>query len=751
MPGQSIVIDRLWQGVSGQAIFQRKHGTVEDAVNVRFDLRIGGAVKRQPTELVLDLSPFAGLTLDPDGEYHWASIRGIKIAIASGDDVPATTSILLAWDEFGTPLQVVDKTAGGFKDYLTGGVGTELDALVDIDVSASFDTLIVVNRKRDMGAAIQDAWTYQQMFNFIVKGDEDDGASAINDLTDEANEITNFSDLPPDADNTAGDVRKVLFDEGFDPAGIYIFFDTPPLGASLHPDYPDGYFPRHDNWFRVPLESQAEARYDWAVMPYRVIADDVNNQVLIDFCPWRQRVSGRPATIKKMPWAEIVNEPNPVDPPPDFTRTLNTFNIRSVEFFSGRLFLISQKHVTSSRNDDYFNLWVDNVSAIGDADRISIDITQNDIGAALRATACGQGLFVMTENGQLDFSSGEDRLTNVNGRIRTITKFPSRDLAPSAGPGMVTIIDDFDDVHQYQWSGGGDPAIIYSDMLTAHDPRRLENKPVRRHYQIGMTVFIELASGDVEVHDTFIVGEQTVQSAWGTHQYRGALRHASQWKSRIHFIQHTATLGFSILTYLHRIQPVLSPDLYVPRMDRMQLVQPGAMTYDADSDTTTITHTGAPADLARSAVVTRGPEVGGFRYPISINGNDGVYDGKLDDVAQWLGFRFDFLLELNKLYVRLSGARETTKGLTVFYFESTDFILEWLQTPLATKTNTKSWQAHRVGVAQVGQPSFETSSLDVAMATDPRDAIVRIKTDSPGQVAIQALEYELMAQGRGKT
>ena len=112
---------------------------------------------------------------------------------------------------------------------------------------------------------------------------------------------------------------------------------------------------------------------------------------------------------------------------------------------------------------------------------------------------------------------------------------------------------------------------------------------------------------------------------------------------------------------------------------------------------------------------------------------------------------FDWEIELSKLFARISGARETMKGLTIFYFDSTDFTIEWLQTKLASKTHTKSWQAHRVGVAIVGQASLETGSLDVAMATDPREAVIKIKSNSPGQVAIQALEYELLPAGRGKT
>ncbi len=738
MPGTPVVIDRLWQGVSGQAPWQRKHGTVTAATNTRFDLRLGGAVKRQPTELVIDLVEHGNTALDDTGEYYFAAIRGAIIAIAQGGLTGFTE--VIAWDEDGVPLDVFDSSGGTFDAYMASVV----DINDDVDVTGSFDTMIVTNRNQDMGLVIQDAWTYDQMYNYLVSGDEDAGILFATDLTSNntaaGEAIINFSALPDDADASNGEVYEVTLDEGFDPAGYYIYYED-----ESAPAYEDGYFPRHDNWYRIPRQMQAEARYDPAIMPHRIILDELNGRVILDQCPWRQRVSGRPATIKKMPWALLGVT----------TVNVNNFHIKSVEFFSGRLFLISEKNVTSSRSDDFFNLWVDNVGAITDSDRISDDVTQNDVGIVLRATVCGQAMLLMAENGQLEYSSGEAKLTNVNGRIRTITKFPSLDIAPASGPGLVTMIDQYDDVHQYQWAGPRDPSIQYTDMLTVHDPRRLENKTAKRIFQIGTTVFIVIDDGTVEVHDTFILQANTVQSAWCTFEFKDPAKYFTQWNTRINMVtqRDSSAGGFSLLTYIHRIQPVLAPDLFVPRMDRMELIPPGDMTYDIQTDLTTIPHTGRNGDIDNTSLVLRSSDgVGGFRRAVKLDDNlDPVFDGDLTADAQWLGFTFDWEIELSQLYARISGARETTMGLTIFYFDSTDFTIEWKQSPLATKTHEKSWQAHRVGVAIVGQPSLETSSLGVAMATDPRLAVVKIKSNSPGQVAIQALEYELQGQGRGKT
>lgn len=711
---------------------------MESAKNTRFDIRIGGAVKRQPTELIIDLVQHGNTVLNDTGDYYFASIRGAIIAIGKGGLSNGYTEVI-AWNSVGVPLDVVDHSAGSFDAYMS----SINDVNEDIDVTGSFDTLIVTNRTQDMGQVIQDAWTFKQSYNYLVSGDEE-GVLEITDLTGDSSageNVVNFSALPPDSSASNGDVYEVILDESFDPAGFYLYWD----GESTS-DYEDGYFPRHDNWYRIPKSGQAEARYDPDIMPMRVILDEDNLQVILDICPWRQRVSGRAATIKKMPWALL-----------GVTSTLNVnkFHIKSVEFFSGRLFLVSEKNVTSSRSDDYFNLWVDNVGAISNSDRISDDVTQNDVGVLLRAAACGQGLFLLCENGQLEYSSGEEKLTNINGKIRTITKYPSLDIAPGSGPGIVTIIDQFDDVHQYQWGGDRDPSILYTDMLSVHDPRRLENKTPVRILQVGTTVFIVLDDGTVEVHDTFIVQAQSVQSAWCTFTFKDPIVFFSLWNTRINVISHRTSggdVGFSLLTYLHRIQPIVAPDLFVPRMDRMELIAPGDMTYDSVADQTTLTHTGRDGVLADSCVVIRSAVgSGGFRRPVSIVSGDPVFDGDLTDTSHWLGFTFQWEIELSNLYARISGMREVTMGMTVFYFDSNDFTVEWLQSPLATKTHTKSWQAHRVGVAVVGAASLETGSLQVPMATDPRVAIVKINSTSPGQVAIQALEYELQGQGRGKT
>lgn len=714
---------------------------MESAKNTRFDIRLGGAVKRQPTELVKDLVDHANTTLDDTGTYLFASIRGAILAIGIGGQ--SFNSVVVAWDENGDELDVVDDSGGTFDAYLS----TIINPVTDLEVTGSFDTLIVTNRLQDLGLVAQPAWSYDQSYNYLVSGDET-GILFATDLTPDGtgNEKAkaNFSDLPEDDDASIGEVYEVLLDENLDPAGIYIYWD-----GTSSVNYEEGYFPQHDNWYRIPKNAQADARYDEALMPHRIIFDEVNSQVILDSCRWRQRISGRVASVRKMPWAlsRIASD------------DLNQLHIKSVEFFSGRLFLISEGNVTASRSDDFFNLWVDNVGAISDSDRISDDVTQNDVGILLRAATCGQGLLLLAENGQLDYSSGDSKLTNVNGRIRTITKYPSLDLAPGAGPGLVTIIDHFDDVHQYQWGGQGEPSILYTDMLSVHDPRRLENKTVERIFQVGTTVFIVIDDGTVEVHDTFIVQNQTVQSAWCTYTFKDPIVYLTQWQSRINMItqQSGTTGGFSLLTYLHRIQPVQAPDLFVPRMDRMEQIQVTNMTYNEVLDQTTISHTGREGLIDTTMLVIRGPVgIGGFRRAVEINSSgDPVFDGDLrggtTPTPHWLGFTFEWEIELSRLFARISGAREVTKGMTVFYFDSTDFTVDWFQFALADREHTKSWQAHRVGVAKVGQPSLETGSLDIAMATDPREAIIKISSTSPGQVAIQALEYELHAQGRGKT
>lgn len=691
----------------------RKTGTVESSRNMRFDPRLGGAITRNPTELILDLVPNSADLLDAIDAYFWTNIRGAIIAIGKGG--LSTTSAVLGWDENGAPLTIIDNTTGGMSIYLNSVV----DPVRDIDVTTSFDTLIVCNRNVNTGAAI-DVFNFDESFNLLKNGDELGGDVANDNTADDVQFFSDLDDLTP----VEGDVHRVLADENLDPAGIYIYFPN-----ATDADFPLGFFPQHGEWYRIPdgRVPQGSGRYTDALMPHRVVYNESAATITIDTCPWRQRISGKQAS-------------NP-------TMLFVSRRIRSVEFFNGRLFLFGDNSVGSSRTNDFFNLWKDSVNAPRDDDPIRQLVTQSDVGEVLRAKTCGSALFILAENGQLQFGATSENLTNVNGILETITDLPSDDIDLAAGPTWVSMLDKYGDVHQYVWASSS-RNILYEDMLTAHVPERLQNKTVDRIFQFGTTFFAVISGGDAETNDIFVVGGQRVQSAWGTMELFENPVFFSSWQGNIRIVTQDSTEGFSLLHYVHRLLPAPTGMTYIPRTDRQEIVAIADMTYDSVADETTVPHTGRNGTVANSILITR--DSGGtheFVAPSSIDSNGSpVFPGRRNLTGQFLGFSFTHELVLSKVHGPDPRAIRT-QGVVVLHFDTTNYTL--ITALLSGEEHTETFNAIRVdGVVTPGDVLISTGQKRFGIAIDPRITTITIRSTSPGQMNITRIDYELKREGQ---
>lgn len=702
-------VDRLWQGVAGVAPWQKLPGQLTDALNVRFDVTLGGAVKRGPTRIVADLdSDSGGAPFDPTATYHIETIQGATILIGNGT--------VYGFDDTGAPLQVNNLTGNGFGNYIAANAPSMLR---DIDTAVSVDTVIVLNRRCPTASNGNGSWSYNQSYRFLIHGNHNTGTETVNVGAD----VDDYSKLPGSPSD--GDVHRAVGDFQLDPAGYYLYYS-----GTVHANA-EGYFPESGNWFRIPRANQNRARYDDDTLPFRIVYDRGAGTLTISRCPWRQRISGNNDTNARMPWTGK--------------------RIKGVEFHNSRLFLISDEFVTASRTNDFFNLWNDSVFAIAANDRIAVTIGSRDAGQMLHTCILGQSLMLIAENAQMEFGSGTQALTNVNGRISMITDFRVLDVRPGESAGMVVLVDRFRDVHQYRW-GNPDVGIVYTGLLTVHHRKLLFGETVHRIFNIDNTTFITLESGDVLVHDTFMLEGQAVQSAWGRHRLYESALHYDSWRGFIRVVtrQSSSPAKWSILSYVHREEQPPTALIYVPRMDRLQLVASGAMTYDADARETVIPHAGRSGDMDRSCIVvtTQGERML-FVRPARIN-NDGnpVFDGDWTKSSQWLGFCFDTEIELTKLYPGMTAYGLTLQRLTVFHYESTDYRI--LVDFGNGETHKQDWQSHRVGVAIVGAPSHSTHYTEFGVHGDARTATIRLASASPGQCAWLGLEYEVSTTGKGR-
>lgn len=706
----SLVIDRLWMGESGAAPWMRRQGQVSRARNIRHDITVGGAVKRNATELIGDLdSDSASAAFDASETFLWTSIRNVIIAI--GDQA------IHGWDEDGNPLQVDDQSGGSFMDYINLPSSADPNDLLDVAVDEN--TIIVLNRSR--ATETDDAWTYQQALNFLIHGNILTTTTVANDQTSAS--VDTFDDLPASPSN--GAVHRTVADYLFEPAGIYVFYS-----GAVHANA-NGYFPESNNWHRIPKSEQAKARYDATKMPHRIVYDEDAGSLTLLTCPWRQRISGTAASNRRMPWTQ--------------GELGVTGKLAAVEFQHGRLFLIGDRHVTASRKDDFFNLFVDNVNAVNDSDRIASNITQSGVGKVLHSAVCGESLLIVAENAQLEYGSGDQPLTNSNGRTHLITDFQARDIQPATGPGVVVIVDEFGDVHQYAHLGA-DAGIVYQALLTAQKPRLLDNKTVKRLYRLGNTTIITIDEDDALINDSFTVQGEIVQSAWGEFGTWEPPVFFDSWAGEMRIITRRAdsTNGYSMLSYVHRQIPPPEDMTYQPRLDRLELVQATAMTYDEGSNRTTIPHTGRDGDADRTRMVVRSDgKIHAFVKPIAID-DDGnpQFKGDWTDSDQYIGFTFSASITLSKLYPRLTSQAFSTQDITVFHFESSDYVFTYVSAH--GETSTQPWQAARVDIIEIGEPMLETGHKLFGISGDPSKLEITLSSDSPGQCAWLAVEYVLL-------
>lgn len=691
-------------GEAGTAPWARKQGQVTRSRNCRHDISLGGAARRNATVLVADLdSDSGGADFDPDADYFWLSIRGAIVAL--GIDAA------FAWDNDGNPLQVNDDSGGTFFTYLpASGIDSK------IDVAIAEDTIIVLNRFKIVET--ESTFSNQESLNFLKNGDEDNATGAP--TASGSGPFDTFADLPTSP--AEGEIATVLTDFEFDPAGRYAYYS-----GAVHANAV-GYFPEHDNWFRIPKSGQANGRYTASTMPHRIVYDEEAGTITLQQCPWRQRISGKNATNDRQPW---VND-----------------TIQTCEFQHGRLFLIGKRVVTSSRHNDFFNLWINNVNAITDSDPVSSNITQSNIGKVLHSAVCGNSIAILCEQAVGEWGSGSAPLTNINGQFHVIAALHALDKQPAVGSATVTFIDKFGDVNQLSYAGT-DAGIVHTGILTIHRQRLLDNKTVDRIYQIGDTVFITIEDDDALVNDSFSVQNQTVQSAWGEFGTWEPPIFFDSWNGAIRIITRRAdsTPGYSLLSYVHRQVAPPSPMLYQPRLDRMELVSHGAMSYDPDTNRTTIPHTGRDGDIDRTRLVSRiDGKLHHFIRPkaIDVDGNP-EFVGDWTETAQYLGFSFESLLTLSKLHPGLTSQAITTKRFTVFHFETSDYTVS-VERADGTVFE-QQWQAVRADKSIIGTPTLETYQKSFDFSGDPTRMEITLKSDSPGQAVWLGLEYEVLAAG----
>jgi hypothetical protein len=787
-----VEIAQLWRGASSQAPWKRLEGQVSDSLNIRHDIA-RGAIKRNPTTLIRDLersehrdkngNPYPGQTpgpLDPDGKWFFTSIRNILVAIGR-DSQPGIGAIpgvpqIHAWDDDGTPIPIVDyqktivQVTADF-DFIPADPASQLRVAVSQDTILVGKTTVQLNTQR--------AWSFRQSYNYIKHGNENPpsilggfgdplaGDGFTNTVFDpQADPPTPGADVFESLDqaNDAipapndGTVIRTRFDFELDPAGWYIAFDGdayPRRGtdAGQDPDSvaineADEMFPRHGRWFRVPdgrgpatgdqsgndvgdaNNGQQVARPHFERWPQRLLYDDTQNVLYWSRGPWKHRLSGNPAS----------------NPKPSLTLQ----QCQGLTFFQNRLTVSSQGSIIGSRAGDYFNFYLNNVNGIGDDDRFDQFISFGNVGDVIRQAECGNRLILLCESAQVEFGSGDESLTNLNGRQRLLTRFKTKNIRPAEGPGVVTILDQYLNVHQYTFMSP-EVGVAYTGRLNIHDRDRWFRRDPAAVFAIDRLTYVPEVDGDTMTHEIFLIEGSEIQSAWSRFETVGTIKYVDEWRQAHRWITQD-DVGYTLVHYVHEdVQP---PDdaQFWPSIDRLERV---SGTYDAFNNLTEFQHTNRMGTVEASRLVLMGDdELHEILKPTSVDPAGVLYfvgdhttDGT-NDKDPYLGFTYTGQLDLTKLFAGLSAGIVTISRVFVFHENSTDYTAG-VRLPDGTE-ETSEWQGDVTGVTILGRPKNQTFFSDHTLLGDARRCELFLRHTGAGRVTWSGLQYWVDLSGVGE-
>lgn len=628
------------------------------------------------------VADISGTILNPAIDYYVTSLRQYRIFIGNNQ--------IVALDADGTQIEIVDQTASDF-EYIQGA-GRD-----DIDTTSSIDTIVVLNRnvKTEMEAT---------------------------DHYDVISEVINFSDLfkTPDAQDDPDPTEqhlnshfRVLEDENLDAAGYY-----KKTAATVDGD-------DEDKWERCPAPDDIDGRVSRETWPHRLVYNTDTNQFAWDRIPFNDRLSGNTDTNQAFPFVD--------------------YDLQAVQFFSSRLFFIGRDSVNSTAASDIFTVFADNVNNLTDDDRISLDITQKNVGVPLRCEVVGEALVIICENGQLTFGSADEKLTAINGRIRQIKDFKALDIYPGTDGHRLLMMDSDKSLRVFQWDETS-RTVAYIGSTTEHVVGLFDNQTIDSLFLRGDTTFVQTGGSRVFVHDMYFVANEMRQSAWSKYDFNEDVKYIDAWGDRIRLV----TLGetWTLSTYLHRKAILETGWAYSPRLDRRQLLEG---IYLADLDQTQFELENRDADEEDTFVVTTRRPDGEwsqeFFQPVWVNNRKFRINGKWTGYEHYVGWVIRSELEFQKVWPGAAALRTMLSGVNIFRVETTDYDAEINQRGRTVRT--VEWNGGHLNEQSMNFSGVTNGVHRILTLGDARETTVKVKSNTPGSVTVSAVEYLVTTKGRG--
>lgn len=595
---QQIRVGQLWQGLSSQAPWRQFPGQTKDMLNMALDVTVGARTRsgtRLIGEIDTNILDFA-LTVEDMRMFHF---QGDLIVV--GSDPQTGLGFLKVFDSL--TLQSL---------LVTGDLSYMDDAFkATIDFTAIRDTVIILNREvvpqaltsapytlagtvdqhSELSATpiIDEVYFVSREQGIIPRGFyKTPSATPLSQdwfrvpAPSQADAVLQGESMPHqlvrvfDDDLTVGNragndlvLGVTVTGDASSAVGILRSFDnanTPTQITIERTTTQQEYTPGE----QLSFSGAATGTMDMDAAPSNYFPSSVKSFKFVEIV-WTQRLSGTAATNPVPVWAQTATQSGgPLD---------------AIEFHHSRLFLVGNNAVTFSDGRDRVNFFLTDVTSIIPifTSTGSIDINTPTAGEIQFALSSKNSLVLIGQNAQLSFTSGQERLSSVNGTVEPISEFNNSSTIPVAAGDLVTIIDEFGSVNDF----GFDPVSAFTAFKgnrAAQTLRIFENTNIFQIFTFDDTTFF-IGDEDTRMHQRTTIQGQEIQSGWSKLRFPGTTVFMWQFEDRIFLLERdTDRQAYVVLDYIHRQEPLPDGFCFAPAMDYMRSVS--ATIYDPDEDET---------------------------------------------------------------------------------------------------------------------------------------------------------------------
>ncbi len=274
-----------------------------------------------------------------------------------------------------------------------------------------------------------------------------------------------------------------------------------------------------DRWTRVAAPGQLNAKPEASTLPMalrRLSTASANESGVyvasawsLDVNEWKQRLSGD-------------NDSNPVphlfpEEPNDVRR------ISDLIFFKNRLVFGVDDHVVMSAADDLFSLYLDDVTNIGDADRIDVAIGSADVNLVDYFVTFRGGLVIFSKAGRQFELKSPEPITPSNTPITPTTRYQTTpNVRPKAMHHLVYFVgarNRSSQVYEYFFSDSDQTNLAAEITKHVGDYVPAGIKTIETSPNNTMVLALERDGHEIIVYAPFWNGNQKVQSAWGAYSF----------------------------------------------------------------------------------------------------------------------------------------------------------------------------------------------------------------------------------------